>query len=341
MRQTLGLLCLALLSLPASAGSKKRKGEGPRGMLAPDLSKVLGDGWLVPPELSDRAQPGAILDLSPGGLRVVMPDCIAASVNDNSLTNVSMQDSLSGGVRWGTGALSASASAATSLKLSFQSPRVLGYFLVDFVPSADCVGRLAAYASRGGDLSSLVVVQEALVARISGCSQTTAEAGLGALGGRASVGSTGACQLFSDAPVSVGLKTVPLQDLPEFSGIGGSGGVRLPPARDLHKNPVRVLQRVFDAAKAGDLEALRTLCHPSGDHDGDVRRLCAVADTDAETQEAYKAMFQTGTVTGKPTFSEYEGTRYAKVPFSFGISGTKTETMSLVETPDGWYLSSF
>ena len=77
MRQTLGLLCLALLSLPASAGSKKRKGEGPRGMLAPDLSKVLGDGWLVPPELSDRAQPGAILDLSPGGLRVGCDGCVA------------------------------------------------------------------------------------------------------------------------------------------------------------------------------------------------------------------------------------------------------------------------
>ena len=212
-------LLAVLIPAMALAGRKGRDAakEGNQGMLMPDLSKVLGDAWTVPPELSDRAQPGSVLELTDAGLRVVMPDCVAGTPNENSLTNVGMQNSLSGGVGWGTHSLGASVDAENRLRLSFQNPTVQSFYLIDFAPSAACVSKLAAYAARGGDLSTLVVVQEALVAKVSGCETGMVAAKAALPIGAAEVAGTGACQMFSDTPVAVGLKTVPVADIPDFS----------------------------------------------------------------------------------------------------------------------------
>jgi formylglycine-generating enzyme required for sulfatase activity len=214
-----------LLQAPWAEGKKPQPGgaSAANGMLMPDLGKVLGPGWTVPPELSDRAAPGVVLEVSAAGYKRVMAGCVAAQPNESSVTDVSLSNSLSGGVGWGGGALSVSAMASSALKLKFNGPTVHAYDLVEFAPSQDCVVKLQALAARGGsDPSRWVVVQEALMARVSGCEDTAAGAGLAVPGGGAGVSSTGSCQMFSDAPVAVGVKTVALADIPELSGLVAS-----------------------------------------------------------------------------------------------------------------------
>ena len=79
MRRTAMLAALSLVPMVAAARGKDKKQS--EGMLMPDLSKVLGDAWAVPPELSDRAQPGAILEVSSAGYRRVLQGCIDAWPN--------------------------------------------------------------------------------------------------------------------------------------------------------------------------------------------------------------------------------------------------------------------
>jgi len=220
---------MSLVSLSAAARGKNKSS----GMLMPDLSKVLGDAWSAPPELSDRAQPGSVLEVTDAGYRRVLQGCIDAQPNESTLTNVSMQNSLSGGVGWGAGHASAAASGSHSMKVSFQGPVVLGFDLIDFVPTKECVKKLTAYAERGGDVSALMVVQESLMARVSGCEQSSLSADVAVPGGGGAVSSAGACQMFSDAPVAVGVKSVSLSQFPEFAGIAGVGAApSAPPAAD-------------------------------------------------------------------------------------------------------------
>lgn len=220
-----GLLGLALVSLPTlGARKEKNKDSSRRGMLMPDLSAVLGDAWTVPPELSDRAVPGTVLEVTASGYRTVKTGCVGAQPNHNPLTNVSMQNSLSGGVAFGTG----SASASHSMKLSFISPQIVSFELVDFIPSQACVDALGRYAQRS-DVSNLVVVQEAIMARVNGCEQTSARAGVAGPGASAGLAAGGACQMFSNAPVAVGVKTVALSQIPELAGLGS--GSSAPSAR--------------------------------------------------------------------------------------------------------------
>jgi hypothetical protein len=222
-------LMAAFTMVPSVAAARSKDKNKSVGMLMPDLSKVLGEAWSVPPELSDRAQPGAVLEVSAAGYRRVLQGCIGAKPNESSLTNVSMQNSLSGGVGWGAGNANASASGSHSMKISFQGPVVLGFDLIDFVPTKECVKKLTAYAQRG-DISSLVVVQETLMARVSGCEQGSLSADASMPGGGGSVSASGACQMFSDAPVAVGVKSVSLSQIPEFAGIAGSATAEAPPA---------------------------------------------------------------------------------------------------------------
>lgn len=118
-------------------------------MLMPDLSAVLGEAWTVPPELSDRPQPGTVLELTETGLRVVMRGCVGAASTESSLTNVSMQNSLPGGAGWGAGVVGASVNAEHSLRLSFQGPTVRGCDLIDFVPAEACKSALASHLAGG------------------------------------------------------------------------------------------------------------------------------------------------------------------------------------------------
>ena len=214
----LGLVSLALAWVPAHGARKdKEKAPARRGMLMPDLHMVLGDAWTVPPELSDRAQPGTVLEVTDSGYRTVKTGCVRATANRNPLTNVSMQNSLSGGVSFGAG--QGSASARQGMHLSFVGPEIISFELVDFIPSDECVAALDRYARRGS-ITGLVIVQEALMARVNGCEQTAATARVALPGASMGIAAGGACQMFSDAPVAVGVKTVPLSQIPEMSGLG-------------------------------------------------------------------------------------------------------------------------
>ena len=229
MRTLLPLL-MALVPTVSEARDRGDRGDGADGMLMPDLSRVLGDGWDVPPELSDRALPGSVLEVSESELKVVMSGCIGVTPNENTLTDVSMSNTLSGGVGWGGGGLAASGSGAHMLKLSFQGPTVVNFELIDFVPATSCVDKLSAFARRGGDMSRLVVVQEAIMARVSGCENSSASVGVGLPAAGGTVASGGACQMFSDAPVVVGFKVVPFADIPELAGLAGASKPTAPSA---------------------------------------------------------------------------------------------------------------
>jgi formylglycine-generating enzyme required for sulfatase activity len=217
----LSLLFGLSLAPPAALGKKPPKDAEPaaKGMMMPDLGKVLGPGWTVPPELSDRAAPGVVLEVRPDGYKRVMEGCVLAKPIENSVTDVSLSSSLSGGVGWGGGGVGASVMAASALKLSFNGPTIQSYDLVDFVPTRDCVNKLKALAARGADPSRWVVVQEALMAKVSGCEQRSASAGVSTPMGGAALSGAGACEMFSEAPVAVGVKTVALAEIPELAGL--------------------------------------------------------------------------------------------------------------------------
>ncbi len=224
----LPLLCGSLLSVPAHAERGNGKKPSDRGMSMPDLGAVLGTAWQVPPELSDRAMPGAILEVGEAGYRTVLSGCVEGSPVENSVTNVTMQNSLSGGVRWGTAGAGARASAEAAMKVSFIAPFVSGYELISFVPSQSCVADIQRYAARG-TVSNLVLVQETLFARISGCESQSASIGGGAGGVGLSASGTQACQMFSDTAVAVGVKTVSLGDIPEFAELVAAEAPPPPP----------------------------------------------------------------------------------------------------------------
>lgn len=86
MRHITGFMFSCVLCLPAMAGRKAKKTEGTRGMLMPVLPKVMGDAWDLPPELSDRAQPGAVLEVTAAGYRRVLRGCIDAEPLESTLT---------------------------------------------------------------------------------------------------------------------------------------------------------------------------------------------------------------------------------------------------------------
>ena len=230
-RQALAVTVLFVGLVPATVHSARKDKKAPKaqGMRMPDLSVVLGTDWEVPPELSDRAQPGTVLEVTASGYRRVLEDCVGSAPKESSLANIDLSNSLSGGVAWGAGARGASAGGATSMRLNFQGPTVVGFDLIDFVPSAACVSRLTAYAERGGDVSQLVLVQEALMARVSGCEKTEVSAGVALPGGRGEVAVAGACQMFSDVPVAVGVRSVPFAEVRELAGLGATSSSATPP----------------------------------------------------------------------------------------------------------------
>jgi len=99
--------------------------------------------------------------------------------------------------------------------------------------------------------------------------------------------------------------------------------------------PENVLQAIFDAANSGNIAPLISL--KSSDPDGDVKDVCSVGKASAEKQAEFKSYFMKGKISGAP---KIEGNK-AAINFTFGPSGTKSETMNLVKEGDQWFLDSF
>lgn len=221
MKKHVGLVLLALSigSLPLAEAKRPGKGKSKLSQAAkmgmPDLQSVLGSAYTVPLELSDRAMPGSILEVTPFGYRPIMSGCVGKEPLESTFTNITMQSSLSGGVSFGLGRQGASAKASHSVGLKFISPYILGFEMVDFEPSAECKGKMTRYAENKG-YDNLVVVQEALFAKINGCSEISgsAKGKMRSVGGNASMRAS--CQMFSKEPVAVGVRLV---DLTEFMDI--------------------------------------------------------------------------------------------------------------------------
>lgn len=221
-----GLLALALTTLSlgpdAAAARKGRAGAatGSDAALAPELERVLGSRYEVFHELSERALPGRILIRGPQGLTTWKSDCVAAEPQRYARVDVNLQNTLSGGVQMRVGAVGGQADRGSSLSLSFADPEVLSIEEADLVLREACVERLAAEAA-SGRLGDLVLVQEALFARISGCKEveTGAAVRVGRLGvrGRASAG----CQIYSVDPVAIGFRGRSLVDLPQLRHLRG------------------------------------------------------------------------------------------------------------------------
>ena len=106
-------------------------------------------------------------------------------------------------------AAGASASGSHSMKISFQGPVVVTSTSSTLPTSAE---KVTTYSPRGGDTGP--VVQESL-GPVSGCEQNTLAADASMPGGQGAA-SSGACQMFSDAPVAVGVKSVPLNQFPNL-----------------------------------------------------------------------------------------------------------------------------
>ena len=142
-------------------------------MARPDLQSVLGSAYQSPLELSDRAMPGAVIEVTDFGYRPIINDCVGEAPVESAFTNITMQSSLSGGVSLDIVGQGASASGRTTVGIKIISPYILGFEMIRFKPSEKCRSDLEDYGNQHG-LSNLMVVQEALFASINGCSEMAA-----------------------------------------------------------------------------------------------------------------------------------------------------------------------
>jgi hypothetical protein len=106
---------------------------------------------------------------------------------------------------------------------------------------------------------------------------------------------------------------------------------------DFHADPVKVVQKIFDAAKYSNYAVLSGLCDPTGSGDGDTKAICNVSALPKQAQEEFKKYFQNGQTVGR---AEINGNS-AKVKIKFGPDGERDEEMNLRNIDGKWYLSSF
>ena len=114
---------------------------------------------------------------------------------------------------------------------------------------------------------------------------------------------------------------------------------RVAPAapKNIHDDPLMVVQAIFDAAQSNDMSQLSGLCDPTGLGDGDTKAICNVSGQTQQVQDAFISYFQNGRTIGNAVISENR----AKVKIKFGPDGTRDEEMNLVKVNGKWYLSDF
>jgi|WetSurSiteA1Bulk_404760.scaffolds.fasta_scaffold103319_2 hypothetical protein len=105
---------------------------------------------------------------------------------------------------------------------------------------------------------------------------------------------------------------------------------------DIHGDPVKVVEAVFEAARTGDYSILPGLCDPTGKNDGDTKAICFIGTLSEEDQAQFAKYFSKGKITNEPEISGDN----AKVKIMFGPRGTEDEEFNLVRIDGKWYLSS-
>jgi hypothetical protein len=206
----------ALLGAGPVWAKKPADGDGVRspGM---DIGKILGDGYEVPPELSSRAKPGTIIvwDRQKARFEAFRSECVRKTPNEYEMTNVSMKSNLAGGVRMNVGPVGGGVEARTVLQLQFNDPVIVAFEAADVRLQSSCRDQVNK-RMKTIHLSQMYLVQEAILARISGCTkvETTAKAKLAGRGAYVQAG--GSCEMYSNEPVVVGLRLVPVG---QFDGV--------------------------------------------------------------------------------------------------------------------------
>ncbi|MCI0472655.1 MAG: hypothetical protein L0Y76_03640 [Ignavibacteria bacterium] len=105
---------------------------------------------------------------------------------------------------------------------------------------------------------------------------------------------------------------------------------------DIHSDPVKVVEAVFEAARTGDYSVLPELCDPTGKNDGDTKAICFIGTLSEEDRSQFAKYFSKGKVAGD---AEISGDS-AKVKILFGTHGTEKEEFNLIRIDGKWYLSS-
>jgi hypothetical protein len=213
------LFCAATLTVLVTLTTPALAADSPNGVKAAgmDIGKILGDGYEVPPELSSRAKPGTIIiwDKSRSRFEAFRSDCIRKDPTSYEMTNVSMKSNLAGGVRMNVGPVGAGVEAKTVLQLQFNDPQIIAFEAADVHLQSSCRDQVNRRL-KSIHLSQMWLVQEAVVARISGCTKVVASAEAQVAGRGAFVEAGGSCEMYSNEPVVVGLRLVPVGD---FSGV--------------------------------------------------------------------------------------------------------------------------
>jgi hypothetical protein len=103
-----------------------------------------------------------------------------------------------------------------------------------------------------------------------------------------------------------------------------------------HTRPEAVVQAIFDAAATGDTDKLAGLCPPTGEGDGDVKKICAAKKGEGDW-DSFQQHFAKGKLKGDARVQDHQ----AEVDFTFGPAGNREETMRLGHRDGKWYLMSF
>ncbi len=221
--------------LPDVAAGKD-KGEGVRAP-GPDIGKILGDAYEVPPELSSRAKPGTVIvwDKERSRLEAFRSGCVSKTPTSYEMTNVTMKSNLAGGVRMNVGPIGGGVEAQTILQLQFNDPQIVAFEAADLKLRSSCRdlinGRMKSI-----HLSEMYLVREVVMARISGCTKVSvsAKANLGGRGAYTKAG--GSCEMYSNEPVVVGLRVVPVGD---FDGVKPDDRPAPKPVVEVQEKPAR------------------------------------------------------------------------------------------------------
>ena len=116
--------------------------------------------------------------------------------------------------------------------------------------------------------------------------------------------------------------------------MAGTDGITATASAD-RSTPDGAMRQFIQFAAEGKFEQIRAFADP--ECDGDVRELCAIADSSEKDKHRYQNFFGGGKVLGA---ARIDGDK-AQVDFTMGDQQEKQETMNLQRIEGVWFLSSF
>ncbi len=106
---------------------------------------------------------------------------------------------------------------------------------------------------------------------------------------------------------------------------------------DFQKNPVDLLNYIFESTKNRDFKNFRYLSDPYTEIDNSVKLICYAEILSTRQQENFITDFENGRIIGKPKIKN----NTAEIEFAFGPYSDKLEVMNLVNRNGLWFLKSY